>query len=200
MVFGLVCVVGLLLWIPFDQERSDQQKCLNSIALVCAACGLFSSPFPSFQGPEALCGCHIWGWGSQPGFPHGDVHFLCGLLRCVPLLFRQHICGFDHHHLSGARRQGHGGVQPGEERGEIRGCSLLFILENNAVRTLAAYLCWSTSFWRCFSLASQMFSSLAIRTHADLLLNVSSRQITSNMSYNFHKQNRSTKKQNLWGL
>lgn len=79
------------------------------------------SPQPScfwlFQSPEALCRRYLRGPGSQPRLPHGDVHLLCGLLRGVPLLLRQHICGFDHHHLSGAGRQGHVRVQPGKERG-----------------------------------------------------------------------------------
>lgn len=76
-----------------------------------------TSACASLQGPEALCGRHLRGPRAQPGLPHGDVHLLRGLLRGLPLLLRQHLCGFDHHHLPGAGGQGHVGVQPGKERG-----------------------------------------------------------------------------------
>lgn len=73
--------------------------------------------FPVFQGPPALGGCYLRRPGSKSRLSHGDIHLLRGLFCGFPLFFREHLRGFDHHHISGAGRQSHVRVQPREEWG-----------------------------------------------------------------------------------
>ncbi len=66
--------------------------------------------FAKIQGAETFSGCDLRESGPESRLPDGNVHLLRGVLRGLPLLLRQHLCGSYHHHFPGARRQNDGGI------------------------------------------------------------------------------------------
>lgn len=106
-------------WPEWVQLENAQTRGL--IVLLRQALNPPSSPPLHRQRAEAFGGRDLREPGAEPRLPDGNVHLLRGVLRGLPLLLREHLCGSHHHHLPGARRQDDGGLQFRKERGEDKG-------------------------------------------------------------------------------
>lgn len=136
----------------------SSKKLFSQLLLTLCCYCVITWCLPVFQGPQALCGCHLRRRGSKSRLSHGDVHLLRGLLCGFSLLLRQHLRGFDHHHLPGAGRQGHVGVQPGEEWG----AALVFFSGAIASKKMQLQICWGSCGLAVFSCLGKLAATSVV--------------------------------------